>query len=60
MSVDAANPLTDAMGGVVVSTSDGKIVCNNTLDARLAIVSRQALPELRQVLFAEAPNLIRV
>mmetsp|Transcript_13162 Transcript_13162/g.29913 ORF Transcript_13162/g.29913 Transcript_13162/m.29913 type:complete len:213 (-) Transcript_13162:103-741(-) len=60
VSVDAANPLTDAMGGVVVSTSDGKIVCNNTLDARLAIVSRQALPELRQVLFAEAPNLIRV
>ncbi|TXG57495.1 hypothetical protein EZV62_015324 [Acer yangbiense] len=32
-------------GGVVLASQDGKIVCENTLDARLNVVFRQKLPE---------------
>ncbi|KAE8098987.1 hypothetical protein FH972_017006 [Carpinus fangiana] len=37
-------------GGVVLATQDGKIVCENTLDARLDVVFRQKLPEIRKSL----------
>mmetsp|Transcript_5408 Transcript_5408/g.9775 ORF Transcript_5408/g.9775 Transcript_5408/m.9775 type:complete len:225 (+) Transcript_5408:70-744(+) len=60
VTVDMAAPLAGSMGGVIVATSDGKIICDNTLDARLAIVAKQALPELRKVLFPETQNLIKV
>jgi V-type H+-transporting ATPase subunit E len=60
VSVDMANPLTESIGGVVVATADGKIVCDNTLDARLDIVAKQALPELRKALFPETAELIKV
>ncbi|QDZ18973.1 subunit E of vacuolar ATP synthase [Chloropicon primus] len=53
VALDSLSPLADCMGGLIVSTADGKIVCDNTLDARLAIVAKQALPELRKVLFPE-------
>lgn len=33
-------------GGVVAASPDGKIVCENTLDARLDVVFRQKLPEV--------------
>ncbi|RVW30357.1 V-type proton ATPase subunit E1 [Vitis vinifera] len=33
-------------GGVVLASQDGKIVCENTLDARLDVVFRQKLPEV--------------
>lgn len=33
-------------GGVVVASQDGKIVLENTLDARLNVVFRQKLPEV--------------
>ncbi|KAK1312636.1 V-type proton ATPase subunit E1 [Acorus calamus] len=33
-------------GGVVLASQDGKIVCENTLDARLEVVFRQKLPEV--------------
>ncbi|KAK4478383.1 hypothetical protein RD792_013850 [Penstemon davidsonii] len=33
-------------GGVVLASQDGKIVCENTLDARLDVVFRQKLPEI--------------
>ena len=52
IALDSGSPLTDAMGGVIVSTADGKIMCDNTLDARLSILAKQALPELRKVLFS--------
>ncbi|KAG5593311.1 hypothetical protein H5410_043825 [Solanum commersonii] len=32
-------------GGVVLASRDGKIVCENTLDARLEVVFRKKLPE---------------
>lgn len=38
-------------GGVVMASQDGKIVCENTLDARLDVVFRKKLPEIRKLLF---------
>ncbi|GMY25737.1 V-type proton ATPase subunit E2 [Fagus crenata] len=39
---------TFCSGGVVLASQDGKIVCENTLDARLDVVFRQKLPEIRK------------
>lgn len=33
-------------GGVVLATKDGRIVLENTLDARLEVVFKQQLPEV--------------
>lgn len=41
-------------GGVVLASQDGKIVFENTLDARLDVVFRQKLPEIRKWLFVKA------
>ncbi|KAJ7533718.1 hypothetical protein O6H91_13G061000 [Diphasiastrum complanatum] len=41
-------------GGVILATKDGKIVCDNTLDARLEHAFKQNLPEIRRRLFANA------
>jgi len=38
-------------GGIVLSTIDGRIICANTLDARLAMVFDQKLPEIRTILY---------
>ncbi|RAL53441.1 unnamed protein product [Cuscuta campestris] len=38
-------------GGVVLASRDGKIVCENTLDARLEVLFRKKLPEIRKQLF---------
>ncbi|KAL2628719.1 hypothetical protein R1flu_013405 [Riccia fluitans] len=38
-------------GGVVLASKDGRIVCENTLDARLEIAFKQNLPEIRKQLF---------
>jgi len=40
-------------GGVVVSARGGKVVCDNTLDARLNIVMRTELPMVREKLFGK-------
>jgi len=40
-------------GGVVVSARGGKVVCDNTLDARLNIVMRTELPMVRARLFGK-------
>ncbi|KAK7369756.1 hypothetical protein VNO80_11800 [Phaseolus coccineus] len=40
-------------GGVVLASCDGKIVCENTLDARLDVVFRKKLPEIRKQLFGQ-------
>jgi V-type H+-transporting ATPase subunit E len=39
------------MGGVVVTSLDGRIVVNNTVDARLKIVESEQLPAIRAALF---------
>ncbi|RLM91756.1 hypothetical protein C2845_PM08G01080 [Panicum miliaceum] len=38
-------PGPSCSGGVVLASRDGKIVCENTLDARLQVVFRKKLPE---------------
>ncbi|XP_008788110.1 V-type proton ATPase subunit E-like isoform X2 [Phoenix dactylifera] len=40
-------------GGVVLASQDGKIVIENTLDARLDVAFRQKLPEIRKRLFGK-------
>jgi len=40
-------------GGVVLASRDGKIVCENTLDARLDVVFRKKLPEIRKLLLGQ-------
>ncbi|XP_010538819.1 PREDICTED: V-type proton ATPase subunit E1-like [Tarenaya hassleriana] len=40
-------------GGVVLASRDGKIVCENTLDARLDVAFRKKLPEIRKSLFGQ-------
>ncbi|CAD6333489.1 unnamed protein product [Miscanthus lutarioriparius] len=49
-SRDAHGP--SCSGGVVLASQDGKIVCDNTLDARLSVSFRQKLPEIRKKLFS--------
>eukprot|EP01116_Phalansterium_solitarium_P006894 TRINITY_DN19312_c0_g1_i1.p1 TRINITY_DN19312_c0_g1~~TRINITY_DN19312_c0_g1_i1.p1 ORF type:complete len:274 (+),score=66.26 TRINITY_DN19312_c0_g1_i1:111-824(+) len=50
--VDAGGKQNESCsGGVIVSTIDGKIICSNTLDARLAIAFEQLLPEIRMSLY---------
>ncbi|CUV07582.1 unnamed protein product [Cryptosporidium hominis] len=41
-------------GGVMVTNLDGKIVCNNTLDARLDLVIQNDAPIIRSTLFPKA------
>lgn len=41
-------------GGVVLASRDGKIVCENTLDARLDVAFRKKLPQIRKQLFGIA------
>ncbi|KAL8111444.1 V-type proton ATPase subunit E-like [Apium graveolens] len=41
-------------GGIVMASRDGKIVIENTLDARLDVVFRKKLPEIRKCLFGQA------
>ncbi|KAK9143919.1 hypothetical protein Syun_013319 [Stephania yunnanensis] len=40
-------------GGVVLASRDGKIVFENTLDARLDVAFRKKLPEIRKRLFGQ-------
>uniref|UniRef100_A0A0E0A0R3 V-type proton ATPase subunit E n=1 Tax=Oryza glumipatula TaxID=40148 RepID=A0A0E0A0R3_9ORYZ len=48
---DAHGPFCS--GGVVIASQDGKIVCDNTLDARVEISFKQKLPEIRKKLFSQ-------
>lgn len=40
-------------GGVVLASKDGKIVFENSLDARLEVIFRKKLPEIRKLLFSQ-------
>lgn len=40
-------------GGVLLTTNGGKIICSNTLDARLAMAFEQQLPAIRDTLFGK-------
>jgi len=45
-------------GGIVLSIADGRIVCSNTLDARLALAFEQQLPEVRTTLFGRSATRV--
>jgi len=45
-------------GGIVLSTMDGRIICANTLDARLAMVFEQKLPEIRTIIYGESTTRV--
>ncbi len=45
------------LGGIILTSFQGKIVCNNTLRARLDYAIQQSLPEVRNTLFSsKAPQ----
>ncbi|KAF9112096.1 V-ATPase V1 sector subunit E [Mortierella sp. AM989] len=46
----------DSAGGVIVAGNGGKIKCNNTPEARLAILEESMLPDVRTMLFGPSPN----
>ncbi|KAK3844852.1 MAG: ATPase, V1/A1 complex, subunit E [Linnemannia gamsii] len=46
----------DAAGGVIVAGNGGRTICNNTLEARLAILEEDMLPVVRDMLFGQSPN----
>jgi len=41
-------------GGIVLSASDGRIICANTMDARLSMVFDAKLPEIRTIIYGES------
>ncbi|XRB04610.1 V-type H+-transporting ATPase subunit E [Pycnococcus provasolii] len=50
---DGVDKSTACRGGVVVSTADGKVIVDNTLDARLRLCFQGALPQVRSLLFSQ-------
>ncbi|KAG0319474.1 V-ATPase V1 sector subunit E [Dissophora globulifera] len=48
--------LLDDAGGVIVAGNGGRIKCNNTPEARLAIIEEDMLPDVRNMLFGQSPN----
>jgi len=53
LSIDTTQVLNaqTCAGGVVLMSQDGRIVCDNTLDQRLALAFEKRLPEVRKMLF---------
>lgn len=46
------NEATDScMGGLLLHTRKGRIVCSNTLDERLTLCYQEAIPDIRRLLF---------
>jgi len=52
----SADTLTYSAGGIVVIGGKGKIVVDNTLEARLALLKELGLPAVRGTLFGENEN----
>lgn len=53
---DAKDGADSCMGGVVMHAKKGRIVCSNTLDARLQLVYQEAIPQIRSNLFNFVKN----
>ncbi|KAF9204766.1 V-ATPase V1 sector subunit E [Haplosporangium sp. Z 27] len=47
---------SDSAGGIIVAGNGGRTKCNNTLEARLAILEESMLPDIRDMLFGQSPN----
>lgn len=54
LNEDAGKDLPESTyGGVKVTADNGKIVCDNTMSARLHLVYEELLPSIRAILFPE-------
>eukprot|EP01027_Heterolobosea_sp_BB2_P007637 GEZU01011345.1.p1 GENE.GEZU01011345.1~~GEZU01011345.1.p1 ORF type:complete len:271 (-),score=79.94 GEZU01011345.1:167-979(-) len=52
LSIDTSKYLPETVsGGVIVANANDTIMCENTLDSRLALCYEQLLPQIRQILF---------
>jgi V-type H+-transporting ATPase subunit E len=67
LTIDKANYLPDpfkegavewSLGGVQIVARGGKIVCNNTIEARLDLAFKHMLPNIRAYLFGEVPKKV--
>jgi len=57
ITIDNSKFLTpDKIGGVILITKKNRLVVDNTLQARVELVSQQLLPEIRTILFGSNPN----
>ncbi|KAG7813817.1 hypothetical protein KL921_000091 [Ogataea angusta] len=57
ISIDESSYLNDdSAGGCIIINGTGKIEVNNTLEERLALLSKTALPALRLELFGKTPR----
>jgi len=55
---DAVNQDEACSGGVILSSHEGRIMCSNTLDARLAMAYEHRLPEIRTTLFGKSQSRV--
>lgn len=51
---EKGNEIEFCSGGVVLTGYNGKIVCSNTLDARLSMAFEGLLPQIRETLFGKS------
>eukprot|EP01115_Flamella_aegyptia_P001532 TRINITY_DN1251_c0_g1_i2.p1 TRINITY_DN1251_c0_g1~~TRINITY_DN1251_c0_g1_i2.p1 ORF type:complete len:233 (+),score=100.77 TRINITY_DN1251_c0_g1_i2:107-805(+) len=52
------NPNDFCSGGVILSSNGGRIICSNTLDARLNMAYEQQLPQIRETLFGKSTTRV--
>ena len=52
ITVNERQNLSDSdIGGIYITSNNGRIVCNNTLSARLDYSMQMLLPNIREILF---------
>jgi len=50
----AGNQAEICSGGIILSSNEGRIICSNTLDARLSMAFEQNLPAIRTILYGKS------
>jgi V-type H+-transporting ATPase subunit E len=48
------------MGGVVMHSRKGRIVCSNTIDERMSLCYQEGIPEIRRLLFPSFTRAVKV
>ena len=60
ITINTANYLTgEDLGGIVLTSLTGRIVCDNTLRARLSYCLQLLLPSIRSMLFEDSDRELR-
>jgi V-type H+-transporting ATPase subunit E len=54
----ATNQAEICSGGVILSSNEGRIICSNTLDARLSMAFEQNLPAIRTTLYGKSTTRV--